>query len=143
MSSNLTINLDLSNAVAPPPEPVASPKRELLKHIDGDDYLLVLDNTALETFTTCPYSAMYKLVYSRQAHDKNAALTFGGAVHNGLETVLRGPAKDKRCHPFYLPKDAPHPGHEGIPVPESDSEFTSRINASIVETFVTSPRPTR
>lgn len=82
------ISLDTTKPVNPPESD--APKRSLLTFISDDDYLLVLDNSALEKFTTCPTSAMYYLVYGREAHARNAALTFGGAIHVGLERFHRG-----------------------------------------------------
>jgi len=72
------------------PEPlVASPPRQLLTPLPTPGhFLLVIDNSSLEVFTTCPQSAYYKLVLKREAHARNAALTFGGALHEGLEALL-------------------------------------------------------
>lgn len=72
------------------PEPlVAHPPRQLLTPLPTPGhFLLVIDNSSLEVFTTCPQSAYYKLVLKREAHARNAALTFGGALHEGLEAFL-------------------------------------------------------
>lgn len=66
------------------------PRRNLLTHLEGNDYLMVIDNSAMEKFTTCPTSAYNYLVLGREAQARNAALTFGGAVHAGLEKLLLG-----------------------------------------------------
>ena len=80
------MNLSTSAAVLSPEETVTHPPRHLLTPLsDPGHFLLVLDNTSLEYFTTCPRSAYYKLVVRREAHARNAALTFGGALHEGLE----------------------------------------------------------
>lgn len=63
-------------------------RRELIEQFDGDNYMMILDNTSFERLTTCPRSAEYYLLHRREAHAKNAALTFGGAVHAGLEQLL-------------------------------------------------------
>jgi hypothetical protein len=71
-----------------PPQPIMRPRRELLTPLsDPGEFLLVIDNSSIETFTTCPTYAMYHLVYAREAHARNAALTFGGAVHVGMECI--------------------------------------------------------
>jgi hypothetical protein len=66
-------------------------RRELLTQVEADNYLMILDNSSLERLTTCPRSAEYYLLNRREAHAKNAALVFGGALHAGLETFLKGP----------------------------------------------------
>jgi hypothetical protein len=79
------------NLVSEPEPLVPSTRRELLTQFpNSDDYLLVLDNTALTKFKECPLSAAHYLVYGREAHAKNAALSFGSAIHVGLESILRG-----------------------------------------------------
>jgi hypothetical protein len=71
------------------PVDTAPPRRELLEHVEGSTYMMVLDNSSLEKLTTCPRSAEYYLIYRREAHAKNAALVFGGAIHAGIEQLLR------------------------------------------------------
>lgn len=93
MTSNLSISVDLSSVqLVTPSSPVATP-RKFLTLIEGtiDEYLLIIDNTAAEKVMMCPTMAMYYLYYRREGHARNAALVFGGAVHEGLETLLRGP----------------------------------------------------
>jgi PD-(D/E)XK nuclease superfamily len=75
---------------AHPPEPKA-PLRPLLTPLPQEGhYLLVIDNSKMEIFTKCPTAALYYLVHRREAHARNAALTFGGALHEGIEALLRG-----------------------------------------------------
>lgn len=70
------------------PQLILRPRRELLTPLsEPGEFLLVIDNSSIETFTTCPTYAMYHLVYAREAHARNAALTFGGAVHVGMECI--------------------------------------------------------
>ncbi len=84
------MNLNLSNvSVLPPVDD--SPRRQLLTPLPTPgEFLLVLDNSSLEKFTTCPTAAKNYLVLGREAHARNAALVFGGAVHAGLEKLLVG-----------------------------------------------------
>lgn len=85
------MNLNIpTSTLALQPEPLhVSPPRQLLTPLPTPGhFLLVIDNSSLEVFTTCPMSAYYKLVLKREAHARNAALTFGGALHEGLELFL-------------------------------------------------------
>lgn len=88
--NNLTIALptESANTIIQP----LGERRKLLTPIPGEPhhYLLVIDNSSLEKFTTCPRSAEFYLVHGREAAAKNAALVFGGAIHAGLETLLKG-----------------------------------------------------
>lgn len=89
--SDLTLSLDLTGVNLQPEPTVAYPLRQLLTPLPTPGhFLLVIDNSSLEVFTTCPQSAYYKLVLRREAQAKNAALTFGGAIHEGLEALLSG-----------------------------------------------------
>lgn len=88
MNTNFDITLPTSSVAIHPVDPIAKPRRELLTPLPEEGhYLLVVDNSAIETFTTCPRYAQYYLTYAREAHARNAALTFGGAVHKGCEAI--------------------------------------------------------
>jgi hypothetical protein len=85
---NLTI--PLSTVAVLPPAPRGE-RRPLLTPLSAPgEFLLVLDNTALEKFTTCPTRAYNYLVLGREAHAKDASLVFGGAIHAGLEALEHG-----------------------------------------------------
>jgi len=86
----MNFNLDISTTSTAPLPTKRVLRRELLTHIDGDDYLMVLDNTSAEKLTTCPKSAEYYLLNRREPTYKSAALVFGGALHAGLEQHLLG-----------------------------------------------------
>jgi hypothetical protein len=74
-----------------PPLPVGALRRPLLTPLDEPGhFLLVLDNSSAEKFTTCPTAARNYLVLEREGAARSAALTFGGAVHAGLEKLLLG-----------------------------------------------------
>lgn len=87
----MELSLSLETSTALDPQPLTpSPRRKLLTPIPDapGEFLFIIDNSSLEVFTTCPRSAFYKLVLGREAHARNAALTFGGALHEGLEKFL-------------------------------------------------------
>ena len=84
------LNLSSTTALTDFTPKVEAKRRSLLTPIPDNPghFLLVLDNSSLEKFTTCPTSAFYYLVKEREAQARNAALVFGGAVHAGLEKFL-------------------------------------------------------
>lgn len=89
MIQELDISLNLSDTQVIPVE-AARPKREFLTHIEGNDYLLIMDSTALEKVARCHAAGYYYLILGREPHAKNAALTFGGAIHAGIEMLFKG-----------------------------------------------------
>ena len=48
---------------------------------------MVVDNSTLEVGTRCPTAFFYNCVLRREAFARNAALTFGGAIHNQQSTA--------------------------------------------------------
>jgi len=64
------------------------PKRALLEHDRDHDYVLRIDNTTLERQQTCPRSSQFYCVDRRQAR-ASSALSFGGAIHEGLAVLYR------------------------------------------------------
>lgn len=71
---------------------VDAPKRPLLEHVPDETnphvYALRIDNTTLEYFQACSRASEYYTINRRQAVP-GAALSFGGAIHLGLETFYR------------------------------------------------------
>lgn len=55
--------------------------------LDGDT--LLLDNSSLETFTTCPRAAQYLVCQKRKSSADKVALRFGGIIHSALEVRYR------------------------------------------------------
>lgn len=106
----LQFSIDLPSATPPPP-PKGATRRDLLTPLPQEGhYLLVLDNSSMETFTKCPTAALYYLVHRREAHARNAALTFGGALHEGIEALLRGQSEaeqDQAILDYFLENPAP------------------------------------
>ena len=70
------------------PSHVYPPRRLLTQIPSTDEYVLHIDNSSLERFTTCARAAEYYLVYSKETAHLRAALGFGKAIHSALE--LRG-----------------------------------------------------
>lgn len=88
--------LDTTTTQTIPKESVTNKRRELLEPLSkSGEFLLVLDNSAMEWIQRCPTSAFYHLVMSRQAHAKNSSLTFGGALHIGVERLELAKAKEE------------------------------------------------
>lgn len=88
----MTSTFDTS-ALALHPDAIAdtNPRRELLTPLpERGHYLMVIDNSSLEKIKRCHTAAAYYLFFSREGHARNAALTFGGAVHKGIEVMERG-----------------------------------------------------
>jgi PD-(D/E)XK nuclease superfamily len=84
----IDLDIELPNAHPPPPKGAL---RELLTPLPEDgEYLLSIDNSTLEGYERCPTFTLYKFVYRRQAHARNASLTAGGAVHKAIELQLKG-----------------------------------------------------
>lgn len=50
-----------------------------------DGHTLLIDNSSLETFTTCPRSAQYLVCEKRKSSSQRPALTFGKIIHSALE----------------------------------------------------------
>jgi hypothetical protein len=67
---------------------IDQPRRPLLEHLKDHDYVLRIDNSTLEYFQSCARAAEFYCVQRRQAVP-SAALTFGGAIHLGLEVFYR------------------------------------------------------
>lgn len=91
----IDITLPTSDVSIHPVDSIPRPRRELLTPLpEPGHFLLVVDNSAIETFTTCPRYAQYYLTFAREAHARNAALTFGGAVHKGCEAIEKYEGKE-------------------------------------------------
>lgn len=92
----ITLNLPTDTTRTIIPDPPSLARREFLTPIPDlpGEFLLVLDNTSLEKIKRCHKSAEFYLILGREAHAKNAALTFGGAIHEGIESFLLGESID-------------------------------------------------
>lgn len=96
----MSLTLDLTEVETKPVVPPGAVVRKLLRRPDerdGDlsqfgphDFIMEMDWSSLESLLTCPRSALWKLLYSRIANGRRAALDYGSAVHHVLEHVYRG-----------------------------------------------------
>jgi hypothetical protein len=90
--------------------PATGRTRHLLTPLpEPGHFLFVIDNSAAEKFV-CPTLAANYLVEAREPHPTNAALIFGGALHVGIEELLRGEPLDKaqaRLSKFFTDHPAP------------------------------------
>lgn len=73
------------------PEKIHTQKLErkyLFTHLGGNDYSLNIDWSTLESFLSCDRASEWKLVYGRTSKSRSA-LTYGAAIHAGLEVAAR------------------------------------------------------
>ena len=82
------ITLPTSTTTLIPPNPTGIRRPLLTPLPEPGHFLLVLDNSSAEKFTTCPTAAKFYLVNGREGQTKSPALTFGGAFHQGAEKFL-------------------------------------------------------
>lgn len=66
--------------------------KKLFTHLSGNDYQLNIDWSTLESFLSCDRASEFKLVYGRCSKSRSA-LTYGAAIHAGLEVAARGTRK--------------------------------------------------
>lgn len=95
---DLSFSLPTDDAMLVKPDITPGKPRELLIALPEEGhYLLVLDNTSAEKFTSCPTAARNYLVYKREERRNAAPLIFGGAIHKGLEALFKGKTLDEAC----------------------------------------------
>lgn len=87
------INLSSLNIGNAPTDSVDTKKYLLRRLNHTSDFILQIDNTSLETFTTCPRAAEYRLLEGR-VRSSASPLTFGSAVHEGLEVWYKSQSSD-------------------------------------------------
>jgi len=68
-------------------------KKKLFTHLHDNDYQLNIDWSTLESFLSCDRAAEWKLVFGRTSKSRGA-LTYGAAIHAGLEVAARRTAGD-------------------------------------------------
>lgn len=114
----LDITLPTSQTAVIPVE-AERPRRQFLTHIEGNDFLLVVDSTAAEKIVRCPTAGYYYLVRGREPHAKNAALTFGGAIHAGIEAFFKGLdaiAQNAMIQKYFVENPAPPDEYRTFPM---------------------------
>lgn len=89
MLDPLSITIESPRTQASPPRPDL-PTRKLLQASSEhpDDYVLEIDNSSLEKFTTCPRAAENYLIHSREAAGSSSAQNFGRLFHKCEEIRL-------------------------------------------------------
>lgn len=67
-------------------------KKKLFTHISDNNYELSIDWSTIESFLSCDRAAEWKLVHGRCSKSRSA-LTYGAAIHAGLEVGARNQGK--------------------------------------------------
>lgn len=128
---NITLETNTTMTVAPD----HNPRRRFLTPLpERGEFLLVLDNTAFGYITSCPRSAQYYMIAGRESQVKGSALTFGGAIHAGLETYLKGKK-------VFSGVEQGERVYQGLTPCESNEEFIARQDAAIMQYFADHPAP--
>jgi hypothetical protein len=98
MTTELDVSIDLSNVATVPPVGLSEQTRIFLREIEegSGEYLLVIDNTASEKIVRCPTAGRFYVVEAREGYAKNAALVFGGSIHDGIELMLKGKSNEEQ-----------------------------------------------
>jgi len=86
------ISLNLSDRSQASTPPSTLPIRKMFHWQPDGSLLFRVDWSSIESLLSCNRSAEYKLVHSRQSGSR-AALTFGAAIHAGLEIWYRNKHK--------------------------------------------------
>lgn len=131
----ISLNLsDRSQASAPPS---TLPIRKMFHWQPDGSLLFRVDWSSIESLLSCNRSAEYKLVHSRQSGSR-AALTFGAAIHAGLEVWYRNKHKINTIVHDAITLTAGH--REGLHNFTLTSEaLLSRCYSAIESTFAESP----
>lgn len=132
------ISLNLSSANTHRDE-TNRPTRKLL-HWQADGSLLFrVDWSSIESLLGCNRSAQYKLIHSRQGGSRSA-LTFGAAIHAGLEVWYRNKHKIKQLgYRDTLELFDPHDSRIDVPTPIEKEDILARCYSAIESTFTESP----
>lgn len=115
MTQTIDINIDLSGVNIVPPAGLSEQPRIFLREIENEpgEFLLVVDNTASEKIVRCPTAGRYYVIDAREGYAKNAALILGGAVHQGIELMLKNGTADQQDRAiFQYFQDNPTPPDE-------------------------------
>lgn len=128
-----SLNINISDVPKPKPQ---GKRRYLLKYLAPNEFALQIDNSSLEVFNTCPRSAEYQLVHGRGA-PPSPALTYGGAIHEGLEYWYKNKhlIKNGRSHDDVLADTlrASEPPFEENPIPLGEWRTMDRCHDTLVK----------
>lgn len=107
------MNLDLLSDLTLPSIPDSGlPRKKLLVHFSGDDYILRIDNTSLESFAACDRAAFYRLLLGRTTQN-SAAIAYGQAIHSALEILYRDGLDFKQMLKAGFQELSKHPTSDG------------------------------
>jgi len=126
------ISLNLSGPSRPVASTPALPIRKLFHWQPDGSLLFRVDWSSIESLLGCNRSAEYKLIHSRQGGSRSA-LTFGAAIHAGLEVWYRN--KDKIGTELPNIAENPNIAFETL----TREALLSRCYSTIESTFAESP----
>ena len=110
----LAHDLDLSDVDTPAKIQPPGIIRKLLERIDGtNDYILDLDWSTFSGYLTCPRQGEFSMIFSRN-DGGSAALTYGRAIHKGLERIYHARAANTEIDWSSIISDI-HREYSGIP----------------------------
>lgn len=120
--------------------PATTPPIRKLFHWNPDGSLTFrVDWSSIESLLGCNRSAEYKLIHSRQGGSRSA-LTFGAAIHAGLEIWYRNKHKIKQLgYRDTLELFDPHDSRIDVPTPIEKEDILTRCYSAIESTFASSP----
>lgn len=95
--------LPTNSTILYPPPPANNQRRPFLTPIPNlpGEFLLVLDNTSTDHIKRCHKNAQIYLLLGREGRGNQAALSYGGAIHAGLE-VFHKEQYLKACYPDFM-----------------------------------------
>ena len=131
------ISLNLSARSLVSPNQPALPTRKLFHWNPDSSLTFRVDWSSIESLLGCNRSAEYKLIHSRQGGSRSA-LTFGAAIHAGLEVWYRN--KDKiGCDVCDKTLGLAHQEQEGETITLTREALLTRCYSAIESTFAESP----
>lgn len=121
------------------PPATTQPTRKLFHWNPDGSLTFRVDWSSIESLLGCNRSAEYKLIHSRQGGSRSA-LTFGAAIHAGLEIWYRNKHKIKQLgYRDTLELFDPHDSRIDVPTPIEKENILARCYSAIESTFAESP----
>lgn len=116
-----------------------APIRKLFHWQPDGSLLFRVDWSSIESLLGCNRSAEYKLIHSRQGGSRSA-LTFGAAIHAGLEVWYRNKSKlNKLGYANTFELFDPNDDRIDVPVELTQPLLLTRCYSAIESTFAESP----